>query len=265
MSPLTAASHASQAIYKSEIAKQTTTAIDNMIQALAGDEHWRNIRFLRFDFSFEKASQRTMWNQHLWDRSTGDNRIEWRSTSNAHVVVLFNMNTKKGRAWVGEFEKTGDDKDALIAEAQRRHVNDVFWLGAPFMLADNRTSLKYEGTMTVEGQDYDLIHANFDTAGLPPGDHYWFFINQATHLVDRWAYFLKNFKGTPSLHDAWVWRWQNWQNVGNGLIVSTERVRTDMDWKVTFPVVSILNAADVPEGVFTDVNVSLPNSEPVSN
>ena len=141
-----------------------------MIQALAGDEHWRNIRYLRFDFSFEKASQRTMWNQHLWDRVSGDNRIEWRGgSSNAQVVVLFNMNTKKGRAWVGEFEKTGDDKDALIAEAQRRHINDVFWLGAPFMLADNRASLKYEGTMTVDGQDYDLIHAQFRRRRLAAG------------------------------------------------------------------------------------------------
>jgi hypothetical protein len=255
-----------KAIYKSEISRQTRAIIDNMVQALAGDEHWRNIRYLRFDFSFEKASERTMWNQHLWDRVSGDNRIEWRSpASNTHVVVVFNTNTNKGRAWVGEFEKTGAEKDALMAEAQRRHINDVFWLGAPFMLADKRVNVVYEGTTTIEGQDYDVLHARFDTVGLPPGDHYWFFINQATHLVDRWGYFLANFKGTPSLRDAWIWRWKNWQNVGDGLIISTERTRVDLDWKVTFPVITVLDAVGVPQNVFTDVNVSLPDTQPGSH
>jgi hypothetical protein len=266
LSQLAAASkHASKTaatVYKHEIAKQADTVINDMIQALAGDEHWRNVRYLRFDFSFEQTSQRTMWNQHLWDRATGNNRVEWRNVSNTPVVVIYNINSKKGRAWVGQFEKTGAEVDTLIAEAHRRHINDVFWLAAPFLLKDDRTQLNYEGTATVEGQDYDIIHARFDGAGIQAGDHYWFFINQATHLVDRWAYFLKNFNGVPSLNGAWFWRWTNWQNVGNGLIISTERRRIDQDWKVTFPVIAILDDNSIPQGVFADANVSMPNLQP---
>jgi hypothetical protein len=81
--------------------------------------------------------------------------------------------------------------------------------------------------------------------------------------VDRWAYFLKTFPGPPALRSAQLWRWSNWQNVGNGLILSTKRTRLDTDYTVTFPVVSVLSETDIPAAVFTDVNVSLPISSPM--
>jgi hypothetical protein len=265
MAPLSLRAASTKAVYTSELSKKTKNIIADMVKALAGDEHWRNVRFLRFDFSFEKSGQRAMWDQHLWDRATGENRVEWRNESNTRVVVLYNTNSGLGRAWEGEFEKTGQDATALVIDAQRRHANDLFWLVAPFFLADPRVKPHNEGTITVDGQDYDVLRAHFESVGLPPEDNYWFFVNQATHLVDRWAYFLKNFKGSPSLKYAWAWRFAKWQNVGDGLIVSTERTRVDMNWKVSFPVVNVLKDTEVPIGVFTDAHVSLPAPQPTAN
>jgi hypothetical protein len=45
--------------------------------------------------------------------------------------------------------------------------------------------------------------------GLTSDDHYWLYVNRATHLIDRWEFVLTGQKPPPSGST-----WEAWTNVG---------------------------------------------------
>lgn len=224
------------------------------IQAMGGTDAWNAVRFLRFDFaSFRDGEQRSSI-QHLWDKWTGQYRIEGTDRDGIQYAVLFNVNTKHGAVYVDD-KKVPDDSDIhtkYINLAYRRFINDTYWLVMPFKLFDPGVSLTYEGEVTSsEGAVCDILKLTFaDNIGLTPKDVYYAHINQDTHLMDEWRYILG---GNPERTNTWAWK--NWKRYGD-IMLTDLRVRLTGSGELRFPNLHVLDT--VPANIFTDIHVPLP-------
>lgn len=224
--------------------------------AQGGQAGWQGMRYLRFDWVVERGGTEAVRARHLWDRSTGNYRVEWKNREGKAILALFNTGTKTGQVWVDGAAAPEAEKAALLERAYGRFINDSYWLLMPSKMSDPGVHVQHAGTATVDGHSCDILHLTFDHVGLTPGDNYWAFIDQQSHLMLRWAFFLEGDKGTPSLEAASTWDWKDWQKFGN-VMMSRDRRQVGGDGnRIHFPVLAALDAVDAK--VFTDPAAALP-------
>jgi hypothetical protein len=217
-------------------AASASAVADRVMQALGGKEAWDATRFLKFTF----VGRRTHW----WDKWTGRHRIEGTTTEGQRFVVLENINTHQGRAWVDGKEVAGAEAKTWLERAHGAWVNDTYWLLMPYKLRDPGVNLAYAGQETVDGQTCDKLALSFGKVGLTPGDRYWVYVNRKTGLVDRWAYILQDQpKGGP----ATIWKWEGWQRFG-GIMLAPHRVKVGAEG--TLELTDIAAPASLPDAVF---------------
>src|SRR5687768_3626000 len=70
-----------------------------VMEALGGSEAWNKTRYLRFDWGVERDGK-MQTRSHTWDKWTGRYRLEGVNPQGDPYVVLMNLNTKDGQAWV---------------------------------------------------------------------------------------------------------------------------------------------------------------------
>ena len=239
---------------------QAIALVDEMTNAMGGPTQWEQMRFLRFDWVVEREGKTVAHVRHLWDRYQGRYRVEWESREGKKLVALFNVHTRAGRVFVEGEPARDDDKQKYLDQAYGRFINDSYWLLMPWKLKDPGVKLEYVGETQLDGQTYDLLHVSFESVGLTPGDHYWAYINRRTRLMDRWAYFLQSYEGTPALDKATPWQWQDWGEVGGGGSLARERVRVGENMRIYFPVLGVLPS--VEPDVFESFQAALPGAPP---
>jgi hypothetical protein len=210
---------------------------DATLAAMGGQAAWDGTHYLRFTF----AGRRT----HTWDKWTGRHRLEGKTKENESYVVLDNVNTKQGTAYVDGKPVEGEKGAKLVESSLAAWVNDTYWLLMPYKLKDPGVNLSYVGQRQIDGKDYDEIGLTFGPVGLTPGDHYSAWFNRDTHLMDRWAYLLQD---QPRDAAPTVWLWQGWQRYGR-IMLAPHRVQPD--GKKKLELTDILVAATVPDAVFT--------------
>src|SRR5687767_13410267 len=88
---------------------RATKIADDVMKALGGKEAWDKTRYVRFDFGFEREGK-LVTRAHTWDRWTGRYRLEGQTQQNEPFVVLMNVNTKEGQAWVNGQRQPGDEE-----------------------------------------------------------------------------------------------------------------------------------------------------------
>jgi hypothetical protein len=226
-----AAAHPHQAAPTPEVVAQ------RVMDALGGQEAWDNTHFLRFSF----AGRRTHW----WDKWTGRHRLEGQTQDGKNYVVLENVNTKEGTVFIDGKKAEGDEAKQMLERAYGAWVNDTYWLLMPYKLRDPGVNLSYVGEETIDGKKYDKLLLSFENVGLTPGDRYWAYINQDTHLMDRWAYVLESMeKGAPPT----AWRWEGWQKYGK-ILLAPKRVQVTGDRTLELGDIAVYDT--LPDTVFT--------------
>lgn len=185
------------------------TIADTVMQALGGRKNWDHTRHITWNFFGRRA--------HVWDKWSGDYRLEADS-----VLVLMNLNTQKGRAWVHGQEVTDPETLAnWLKKANSIWINDSYWMFMPYKLKDSGVTLKYVGEDTsAAGQPCDVLELTFKNVGDTPQNKYHVYVNKQTRLVDQWAFFPNAEDKTP----RFVTPWQNWQRYGN-ILLSDDRGR----------------------------------------
>lgn len=161
-------------------------------QALGGPDAWKSLPYLRFTFAVENEGTRRPIAHHLWNRRTGDYRVEWSTQEgDTTFVVLFNVNTQDGEAYANGQEVSSQRSVELLRQAFRRYINDTYWMLAPVKLLDhgvNRTYLPDSSTAETA-----VLRITFDNVGLTPGDTYWHYIDRETYRPRQWAYHLQSY------------------------------------------------------------------------
>jgi hypothetical protein len=187
------------------------------IQSLAGSA-WEKARYIAFTFDVERDGKIVASFPQRWDRYTGDYRVSGKNREGKDILVIMNINTKQGKAWVDGVE-VADPKDQLTF-GYRRFINDTYWLLMGFKTFDPGVTREYAGEKKNDaGQDYDLVKLSFSNVGLTPGDQYWMWVNRKTGLVDEWDMKLEGSKPEDEPQAVIFYDYKNF----GGLNISTKR------------------------------------------
>lgn len=216
---------------------------DRVMERLGGREAWQATRYLRFDFAVEREGKTLMRRAHSWDRRSGRYRVEATDEEGRPVVVLMNLHTKQGKAWVGGEPATGEALEKLLESGYAWWVNDSYWLLMPYKMRDDGVVLTDAGLEAGQGGTWEKVLLTFEGVGLTPKDKYWVFVNRKTGFVDRWEFVLKG-ADTPPV----PWNWSGWKPYGS-IQLADERVNTNDGTRILFPVLDV--PASVPDAVFT--------------
>ncbi len=206
------------------------------LAAMGGQQAWDATRFLRFDFFGFRL--------HHWDRHTGRHRLEGQTREGDAYVVLHNVVTREGRAFLNGEELAGEARDEWLERAYGAWINDTYWLLMPYKLTDPGVDLAYEGQEVVDGTAYEKLKLTFDGVGLTPGDAYWAWINVETGLMDRWAYHLQDWEAE---REPTAWSWLDWGRYGS-ILLSPRRVKLDDGSERLLDDLAVLD--EVPDGLF---------------
>lgn len=212
-----------------ELAKQS-------LEAMGGQEAWDGTRFIRFSF----AGFRT----HHWDKHGDRHRLEGQTREGDSYVVLLNLATKEGRAWLNGEELTGEALEERLEGAYGAWINDTYWLVMPYKLFDPGVTLAYEGTEEVDGQKLEKVRLTFDGVGLTPGDTYWVYFDPETHLVTRWSYVLESFEEGQ---EPTAWTWGDWKEYGS-ILLASERKMVGGDRELPMGEIAVFES--LPDSVF---------------
>jgi len=185
------------------VAKQLT-------DAMGGEDAWNNMPYFRFDFVVMKDGKEMARFKHYWDKKNGMDRVEGPDEKGHNVVAMVGLKDRKGSAYVDGVKQDSMAAAPLVENGYDRWVNDTYWVMMPFKLRDPGTHLKYDKTVTENGNTYDVLSLTFGKGvGLTSDDHYWLYVNQKTHMIDKWQYLLTGQK-PPASTAMWV----SWTAVG---------------------------------------------------
>ena len=214
----------------------------HVMDALGGEAAWNRTRFLRFDFAVDRGGKTLMRRAHTWDRWTGRYRVEAKDKQGRAVVVLMNLGTRKGQAWVNGQPVKGAELAAQVEAAYGWWTNDMYWLLMPYKMQDPGVHLAWVGEKTRGGTTWDEVHLTFGGVGLTPKDQYWVFVNHETGLVDRWEFVLQGQKPPPV-----PFEWKGWKDY-SGIRLADDRVSPKDGTRIYFPVLEV--PSSVPDEVF---------------
>ena len=178
---------------------------DDVMLAMGGRQNWDKTRYLSWVFFGSR--------KHLWDKNTGDVRIEsFRDSS----IVLMNINDQTGRVLRDSVEVTQPDSLAKFLEnGMGAWINDSYWLVMPFKLKDSGVTLKYVGEDTTKaGEACDVLSLTFENVGVTPQNKYLVSVDKETRFVNQWAYYPTVESDTA----RFVLPWADYKKHGNILL-----------------------------------------------
>lgn len=210
--------------------------------AVGGKSAFEKSRYFRFDFTVESEGKVTTVRRHLWDRYTGDYRLERKTQDGQNMIVLFNTNSQTGQSYIDGMVETVDTNNTKnVSRAYTAFINDTYWLINPAKLEDpgvNVTLLPDEKADSLLCHVLGLTFGN--DIGLTPQDQYWLYVNKETGEIVRWKYKLQNSATVGE------WKWEPYRNIG-GLNLSVRKTAPDGKRVISFPV------AKVSESVNTEL------------
>ena len=179
-----------------------TSAADSLalqVYRAHGGNAWAEAPYLRFDFAIEQGAEEAVVARHLWNRTTGQYRVEW-SNEGSDWVALLDLHSEGeqpvGRVFENGEERTGSAAETPLQQAYQRYINDTYWLLAPLKVLDPGVNrMMGEAAVVADstlGMDAQVLHLTFGDVGLTPGDRYWMHVDPETHRVAGWAFHLQN-------------------------------------------------------------------------
>ena len=178
---------------------------DSVMAAMGGRENWDKTRFISWNF----FGRRNL----VWDKHTGNVRIESLSDS---TIYLVNINNLEGRVQVRGQELTAPDSlQKMLAKGKSIWINDSYWLVMPFKLKDTGVTLKYLGEdTTLTGTKANVVEVTFQDVGDTPQNKYRVYVDLKDNLVKQWAY----YKDASQDSASGVWPWDNYKRYGDILL-----------------------------------------------
>lgn len=164
--------------------------------------------YLRFNFAVETPQGTRVVGRHLWDRTTGDYRVEWQSGPDSNYVALVNVRdvtdkTPDGTVYLNGTELTGTAAEEARRAAYGRFINDTYWLLAPLKVFDSGVNRSYLPDSSTA--QHDVLHLTFGDVGLTPDDEYWLYVSTETGRLDQWAFHLQSMgEDTPPQRFDWT-------------------------------------------------------------
>lgn len=219
-----------------------------VLDAFGGGEAWERLPYIQFSYSVQQGHDRIRVIRHLWSRHTGEYRMEIPGPANTPYVVLFNRNTRRGKAYWNGVELDDKETARKLAEAMRRATTDGYPLLAPFLLFDPGVRRSYQADST--DRTGDVLHVSHQETDFLAGDQYWLRVDKATGRVTQWSYRRSGDNPDRPLR-SFVWEGYEEHVTAAGRLVFSTRKRA-----VASPFViitaDIAVPVSVPDDMFTD-------------
>lgn len=217
-------------------------AIANAMQdAMGGLANWQKAHFIRYDFIVQHDGKTVFSRSHLWNKQTGDYRLEEKTKDGKSEIVLFNINTRQGSAYLDGKKVEGAAAAKDVNDAYAAFVNDSWWLDMPWNWLNEGVNLKYLGARKRGSETDDVVQLTFNHVGLTPGDMYHAFVSRGSHLMTHWEYVLQSHQ-----KGSWNWKWTE----TNGIKLPSTHVSADGKTTISMGRVEVLDSVD--PSYFTD-------------
>ena len=230
----------SMLIATSALAQQKTAddAARRAIDVLGGPA-WEKARYFEFTFNVERGSERVTSFPERWDRTMGNYRVSGRDPKGNDFVVIMNVNTKKGRAWLNGEEVHDSRLDDTLALGYRRFLNDTYWLLMPLRMIDAGVQREAMGERTDScGRTWDVVKVTLEN------DTSWAWINRDSGIVEEWD---MRLQGAPADEPPVQVMFHDYGRYG-GVLISTRREVRNKNQTVRLDDLKV--SSDVPKMAF---------------
>lgn len=185
---------------------KATKIADAVLVASGGRENWDKCRYLAWNYYGKRL--------HVWNKMTGDARIESRGST-----ILMNLKTRRGRAWRNGEELTApEDLKRALDYGYESWRTDSDWIFMPFKLHDPGVLLQYVGEGDEEGRKTDIVSVIFTRGGKTPPEKFHIHVDRDSNLLVRMTLFRDANDERPS----YTAPWKDYQKYGN-LLLSADR------------------------------------------
>ena len=186
---------------------------DQVMEAMGGRRAWDETRHLRWKFFGRRL--------HVWDKQTGDLRIEGIGREDERpFVILMNLRSKEGRAWVaGEPVEDAEQLAQKLDFGEAVWINDSYWMFMPYKLKDSGVTLTYHGEGRMQdGRSARVLELTFRDVGRTPENMYHVYVADDSGLVEQWDYYAKATDPEPRFQIPW----RDWRRFGR-ILLSDDR------------------------------------------
>lgn len=166
------------------------------LAAMGGRDNYDQLRFVSWNFFGKRF--------HIWDKHTGDIRIEF--GENLDDVLVMNIHTKQGQWWQqGQLVSDLAELRKKLNWGYRVWINDSYWLVMPFKLHDPGVNLTYaREDKSLTGQPVDVLTMTFNDVGVTPDNKYELFIDKQTQLISEFAFYKTVETEKPRFRMPWA-------------------------------------------------------------
>jgi len=182
---------------------------DRIMVNLGGRQAWDETRYLTWNFFGRR--------RHVWDKQTGDLRIEGvdRETERPYLVLM-NLHSKQGQAWKEGARVTDPQELATMLEnGESAWINDSYWMFMPYKLKDSGLTLTYVGKEPMQdGRPAEVLQLTFEAVGRTPQNKYRVYVSEDSGLVEQWDFYSDAADDEPRFSTPW----HNWQRYGRILL-----------------------------------------------
>lgn len=234
-----------------DVTPEARPVVDRLTAALGGPAAFAECPTLRFAFTYASRDTVRASRRHWWDRGSGRYRIEGVSRDGTPFVLLFNVHTKEGDAWIGDRKLEGEERTGWLERAYALFINDTYWFLMPYKLEDPGVHVALDGEAVVNGRPCDRLRVTFENVGLTPGDTYWAYVDRETHLMIRWGFILERDRAASENPTESLYDWTDWRAAGP-LRLSPRRVRVDDPDRTVLTLEPFGAGEAFPERLFTD-------------
>lgn len=170
---------------------------DATIAAMGGTKAWNDTHYVAWNFFGRRM--------HVWDKWSGDIRIDAQTREGDRVLVLMNINTRQGRVWKNGQPVTATEELAKLLESGYGWwVNDSYWIFMPYKLRDPGVTLRSKGQMAMtDGRLADTLELTFQSVGLTPQNRYLVYVAKESKLVEQWDFFENAGDEKPGFQIPW--------------------------------------------------------------
>lgn len=217
-----------------------------VMETMGGAKAWAETRVITWTFFGSR--------RHVWDKATGDIRMEGGNAESGKQVIVMNLNSGAGRAWRNGTEMTtGNQLEKALEQARSAWINDSYWLVMPYKLRDPGVTLRSMGPkQTAAGNDAEVLELTFEGVGATPQNKYHVYVGTRSGLVEQWDFF-RTAADTESVFQS---PWTGWKKYGRIMLSGGRGQMRGRDAKLT----DIAVMDEPPAGVFTDPNWTPPAS-----
>lgn len=188
---------------------------DRVMLRMGGRRAWDATRFVTWKFFGNRF--------HVWDKHTGDIRVEGTDRETKEpFVILMNLHTKLGRAWRAGAEVTdAEELGKMLELGESAWINDAYWMFMPYKIKDTGVALRYRGPgRLLDGRAAEVIELTFREVGRTPENKYEVYVANDTGLVEQWDFYANAADESPRFQVPW----RNWRRYGS-ILLSDDRGR----------------------------------------